>query len=753
MTIAGTSAGAEARRLRSRADEHRRQADEAEQQAGRYEIAGRTEAETARVLVPLAGIGYHLLADRRWPGSKRAQVDMIVVGSAGVFIIDTKAWREVSIHDDRIYRGQEDVTDNIARLADLVYGAEAALADISLPPGEIHAVVALAGQRRMHAHVASVDVIGVHDLVGHITKRNARLSAVRVNQVLAAVLARFPVIDGSQSPEQQLTGPEPVLPRQDLPLPVAIHDAELAEQLLDGVLEAPIEEWMAFLDPSQAKLVRRNFNGPARIRGAAGIDKTVVGIHRAAYLARASTGRVLFATYIGTLPKVLASLFERHGPELVDRVDFHQFATRLLKQRGIRFRVDEREARLAFDDAWNAIGAASPLRAARFTRRYWEDEIKHVIKGRGLTRFEQYADLARVGRKHGLHVEVRHAVWDLHAAYDRGLRKRGLTDWEDVVLLARDALRERPLAGYDAVIVDEAQDLSCAMVSLLHSLVRDRPDGLTLIGDGQQTIYPGGYTLGEVGVNLAGRGVVLEVNHRNTAEILDFAKQMVAADSFTDIEGVNGAGDAVPAVTRNGPAPVVHRAGGRADHDAAMLTRLAEVLRLVGTSHGDVGILTATNRQADDVIAVLRASGVPFVPLKDYGGKPVDAVKLGTVKRAKGVEFKQVLLTQVQGRLLADAPASISEAERERRELERRELYVGRRGRKTICGSVYDDGTFPVAATIIETLGHRVIEASSSAAEKCLTHGLFTAFRAVEFTDVPLEYESVKETGSTACAS
>jgi hypothetical protein len=128
----------------------------------------------------------------------------------------------------------------------------------------------------------------------------------------------------------------------------------------------------------------------------------VVGLHRAAYLARASPGRVLFATCIGMIPKVVASPFERHAPELVDRVDFvgvHQFATRLLRQCGVRFRVDERQAQLAFDDAWNAIGASSPLRAARFARPYWEDEIKHVIKGRGLTRFEQYADLARVGRK------------------------------------------------------------------------------------------------------------------------------------------------------------------------------------------------------------------------------------------------------------------------------------------------------------------------------------------------------------------
>lgn len=100
--------------------------------------------------------------------------------------------------------------------------------------------------------------------------------------------------------------------------------------------------------------------------GLTGTGKTVVGIQRAAYLAHASTGRILFATYIGTLPKVLASLVERHAPELVDRVYFvgvHQFATRLLKQRGIRFRVEDREARLTFDDTWNAIGA--PVRCAQ----------------------------------------------------------------------------------------------------------------------------------------------------------------------------------------------------------------------------------------------------------------------------------------------------------------------------------------------------------------------------------------------------
>jgi hypothetical protein len=686
MTMAGESAGFEARNQRSHARELRRQADDAEQRAARFEIAERTESETARILAPLAGIGYHLLADRRWPGSSTAQVDMVVVGRAGVFIVDTKAWRDVAVHGDRITRGQEDVTDDIARLADLAYSTEAALADTGLAPGEVHAVAALAGQKRMHARVASVDVIGAHDLVGHITRRGARLSASRVDEVLAAMLHHFPVIGDQTTPPSQVVAPAPVLPREPDVLVPAIDntinttDDELTDQLLDGVLEAPIEDWMAFLDPVQAKLVRRSFNGPARIRGAAGTGKTVVGLHRAAYLARATGGRVLFTTYISTLPKVLESLLERLAPDMVGRVDFmgvHAFASRLMKERGIAFRAPGREAQLAFDDAWNAIRTSSPLRSSRFSRSYWEDEIKHVIKGRGLTRFDEYADLARVGRKHALPLETRQAVWDLYEAYTRGLRDRRAHDWEDIVLLARDAVRAVPLERYDAVIVDEAQDLSCAMVALVHQLVGDRTDGLTLIGDGQQTIYPGGYTLGEVGINLSGRGVVLDVNHRNTAEILEFAKEMVADDQFVDIEGVDGVGDAVSDVSRSGAAPTMTRFASRADHDRAMLDRLTEVLRLVGTGHGDVGILTATNRQANDVMEVLGSAGILTVSLQQYAGRSSDAVRVGTVKRAKGLEFKQVLLAHVDPRLLDAAPAEPSETERERRERGRRELYVG----------------------------------------------------------------------------
>ena len=54
---------------------------------------------------------------------------------------------------------------------------------------------------------------------------------------------------------------------------------------LRDVLERPLEDWVRFLHPSQREIVTKQFNGPAKVSGAAGTGKTVVGLHRAKSLA------------------------------------------------------------------------------------------------------------------------------------------------------------------------------------------------------------------------------------------------------------------------------------------------------------------------------------------------------------------------------------------------------------------------------------------------------------------------------------
>ncbi|WP_294178465.1 nuclease-related domain-containing DEAD/DEAH box helicase [uncultured Schumannella sp.] len=678
---AGDSARLEAERQLLMRDQHAEAARNAEADAARWMAAYRTEKRTAEALAPLTAHGYHLLADRGWPGSRRAQVDLIVIGPSGVFIVDTKAWAEVTVAAGRVFRDQADVTDEFDKLVSLTLDTEAALAEIGLAPGEVHAVVAFAGKKNIRGEVGAVELIGDVDVARHILKPGQRLTANQVNSVLRVLAEFFPVV-GAPAPVN-VTLPEPVAPIPSLTLDIPdLPSADEVQALhLESMLAPPIEEWMAFLHPDQARLVRRSFGGPARIRGAAGTGKTVVGLHRAAYLARTRPGKILVTTYVRTLPAVLKNLMTRLAPEVADRVEFvgaHKFALDLLKERGVAVKVDGRKASEAFSTAWRTSGG--DLRRLETNPQYWQEEIESVIKGRGFTVFEQYADCARIGRKRRLTVDQRREMWELYSEYEAELRRRRIHDFADVILLAERELQREPLEGYSAVIVDEAQDLSCAMVRMMWSVAGDGPDAFTLIGDGQQTVYPGGYSLAEVGISLAGRGVVLDVNYRNTAEILEAAGRIVADDQYTDIEdaatiGFEGGG----APSRHGARPVFVRFDSPREHSEAMVARIRTITQSIDTSLGDIGVLCSTNGQAQSVQSLLEAQGITSVNLLDYDGTQADAVKVGTIKRAKGLEFKHVLLPWTRADLVSPATVRAldgAESLLEREERERRELYV-----------------------------------------------------------------------------
>lgn len=677
--VAGESAGAESRRQLALADAHEKAAAEARAAAGRFGIAEITERQTARTLAPLSTLGYFMLADRCWPGTRRAQVDLIVIGPGGVFIVDTKAWADVAIDRGRVRRGDADVTDELLGLADLADVTQADLAEVGLAPGEVHPLIALAGRREIDATANGVRIVGERDLLRCIASHGNRLTPTQVDTVLARALALFP--QASAPAPIVATVPEPVLPlpSREVEQDALLSPEEVNDALLQGVLAQPIEEWMSFLHPQQAKLIRRSFPGPSRIRGPAGTGKTVVGLHRAAHLARIKSGRILVTTYVRTLPDVLRELLRRLAPEAVDRVEFtgtHALARRALQERGVHVNLDPAQSRVAFDMAWRQVGVDSMLGKGTRDHDYWADEIEHVIKGRGISRFEHYAELTRAGRRHALNLTGRQAVWQLYCAYDTELRRRGINDFADLVLLAEAELRREPMKDvYSAVIVDEAQDLSCAMVRMLHSLVGDEPDGFTLIGDGQQSIYPGGYTLAEAGLSVAGRGVVLDINYRNTAQIVDFAQRLVAGDEYADIEGVLARGDVPSSVPRTGSDPVISRCANRRELNETMVRRVRSVIKDIGTGIGDVAVLCITRRAAMDATAALLAAGFPVVNLEEYSGVPLEAIKVGTIKRAKGLEFKQVLIPDIRPEHTLTEPP-VEDTERERWELTRRELYV-----------------------------------------------------------------------------
>jgi hypothetical protein len=678
---AGHSAADQAARFKLEAEQATYAALIAREMHRRYLGAAKTEARLGALLSRLEDLGFHILSNRLWPGSRNANVDYIVVGPTGVIIVDAKSWGDVHLADNKIFQGSTDVTDRFENLQSLAERAQISLAEIGMAPGEIRVVAVLMGKSRLHGNAGGVDLIGEDGALDYMLNRGARLRPKAVDAALAVV--------------EQLFGPqlvttktvEPMLPDFILPIaasvPVASSEPvvaveQLERALLTSILAKPIEDWMAFLAPDQAKLARRSFNGPSRIRGAAGTGKTVVGLHRAAYLARNQPGKVLVTTLVRTLPVVLSSLMERMAPDVADRIEFvgiHSFANTLLRARGVSANVNDRAADYAFDAAWETVGAFGVLGDIDPHLKYWKDEVLSVIKGRGLTRFDQYAELARAGRRRPLSRDSRRAVWELYSEYTVNLRESGIHDFSDVILLAEKSLRAEPLTEYSAVIADEAQDLSCSMIRMLHAIVGDRPDGLNLIGDGQQTIYAGGYTLAEADVSIAGRGVVMTTNYRNTVEIAEFAASMVLGDEFMDIEGENSKPDVATDVVRHGARPRISRFNSESGHDRSLVAQVQALIDS-GISGGDIAVLTQTTFVAREVLEALSEACILCMSLVDYDGQATSAVKVGTIKRAKGLEFKQVLVARASAALLETAWTSTDDAEAERRELDRRELYV-----------------------------------------------------------------------------
>lgn len=425
---------------------------------------------------------------------------------------------------------------------------------------------------------------------------------------------------------------------------------------LERIASAPIEEWMLFLHPDQRALVDKAFSGPARIRGAAGTGKTVVALHRAAALAKRyedDTGKVLVTTYINSLPPVLEQLYRRlptAGSGQVEFLNVDKLAYRLCAEAGQRPTLDPKSVDAALATAWRSVVTdGSPIDKANLTRGYLADEIRAVIKGRGISDLDTYLDIRRTGRRTKFGDPLRTQTWELKEAWDAAMAKRGAEDFHDVVLRARDVARSRTEPTYRAVLIDEAQDLTLVALQMLRSLVNgqgpDRPDGLFIAGDGAQRIYPGGFTLRQAGVEVRGRTSVLSLNYRNTAQIYRAAIKVAGGDSIEDLDEEYQRKDEPAEIGRDGAPVELIEAAAFDDEVRRIVARLRAIVDRDGTvGPGDVGICCPTNNQAKEVRRAVEAEGFAVQELKDYDGTPNDRVKVGTHHRVKGLEFKVVFL-------------------------------------------------------------------------------------------------------------
>ncbi|PPK63736.1 AAA family ATPase [Actinokineospora auranticolor] len=562
---------------------------------------------------------------QRWrlflhPGSPSDVADAYFIGPAGVCSLLIR---------DRL--PDEATARAVAR------HAEERFAGVRGPGGQVlassalrHLVVLPGGGKRVTSPSPLYRVVPEQDLDALFRREAAVLTRDQAQSIAAQAAHR---LTGYRRVEV-----EPV--ERAAEAPGLLDEADLTADQLAAAQQRPFESWMAFLHPQQQAVVARNYGGPARISGPAGTGKTVVALHRLLHLARRSTGPLLFTTFVRTLPAVHQGTFHRMAPEFADRVRFvnlHAWARDFLAERGRPVTQWRAQVATAFNLAWLSHRAA--LADLEPAPAYWQAEVDRVIKGRGLTTVDEYLRVTRRGRGLALNPAQRTAVWGLYEAYERHLAEKDLSDYNDLVAIARAELAARPLeVPYAAVIVDEVQDITLTGLRLLRQLAGDGPNRLLLVGDGQQQVYPGGWRLSEAGIPVQGRGAVLRVNYRNRAAVLDFARRFDATNQVDDLDGA--AGVALRDAETANP-------GGRTEPwtgtDSELPDALTGAIAALPVPRGRTALITFNHRDLERCAAILREAGVPVAHLDQYTGEPEDTVKIGTVHRAKGLDFQAVI--------------------------------------------------------------------------------------------------------------
>lgn len=181
-----------ARRAREEAVALTRRARQARELAQRYEAAAAGERLVAAALIDLTGSGWRLLVDRRWPGTRHANVDMILVGPGGVFVIDVKNWHDGPVlSQDRLYAGGFDRHTEVDKLLAQARLAQKALGALGLSPVAVHPMMVFAGHR-MNSRTGRVLLLGQRDVVAFLAGQPGRLNSVQVRVVAEHLERAFP---------------------------------------------------------------------------------------------------------------------------------------------------------------------------------------------------------------------------------------------------------------------------------------------------------------------------------------------------------------------------------------------------------------------------------------------------------------------------------------------------------------------------------------------------------------------------------
>jgi superfamily I DNA/RNA helicase len=191
-------------------------------------------------------------------------------------------------------------------------------------------------------------------------------------------------------------------------------------------------------------------------------------------------------------------------------------------------------------------------------------------------------------------------------------------------------------------VVDEVQDLKAAESPFPLDARPARPENFMVVGDAGQRIYPGGFSLRSLGIEVRGRSHILRINYRTTEQIRLAADRMLGRH-VDDFDGGREERSGTRSLV-SGPLPRAVFAG-QLGRRARIHPGASAAMDRAGLTPTEIAVFVRTNSRAEQVATELeRGRDVrhQFFSVRALFDR--DGVRIGSMHRAKGLEFKAVIV-------------------------------------------------------------------------------------------------------------
>ncbi len=377
-------------------------------------------------------------------------------------------------------------------------------------------------------------------------------------------------------------------------------------------------DYAAELNPAQYEAVT-TLEGPVLVVAGAGSGKTRTLVYRVARLvesgvAPADVLRLTFTRKAAEEMLRRASALVGGSCDQVAGGTFHAFANTVLRRTAARVGLRPNFTILDRGDAEDVIGllrarAGLDRKDRRFPRKGAIADVFSTAVNRSTTLEALLTDAW------GHLYEHLEDLQRLHEDYQRYKREQNLVDYDDLLVLLRDLLRDHPDVAeqlsrtYRYVMVDEYQDTNRLQAEIVQGLAVAHRNVMA-VGDDSQSIYSfRGATFRNImdfpRLFPGTRIITLEENYRSTPAILALANEIIerAPEKHTKV---------LRTTRPNGARPLLVQCADEPSQSRFVCQRLLE-LREEGVPLDEMAVLFRSSFHSFDLELELQRADIPFV--------------------------------------------------------------------------------------------------------------------------------------------